>query len=138
MDRHDWNMSFLVRRRQRESIRAHASVSGNAIALVLETVETSSFTRVAPIVVEPRVRDSEFAPSAEALGTEFDSRAESRARAERLSERPPLLVETTTYADSETAPPVSESWRVRAANKAYGAIAPEKAADASPRCSRRC
>jgi hypothetical protein len=120
-------MSFLVRRRQRESIRAHASVSTQAIALVLETVETGSFERVAPINVESRVRDSEFS-----------LRVETRASSMRLSERPPLLVETTTSADDETAPPVSESWRVRAASKAYGAIAPDKAADVTPRCSRRC
>jgi hypothetical protein len=120
-------MSFLVRRRQRESMRAHASVSTHAIALVLETVESSSFERVHSTPLEARVRDSDFCSS-----------VSPRAPSHRLSEQPPLLVETTTSADDETAPPVSESWRVRAANKAYGAILPEKAADVTPRCSRRC
>jgi hypothetical protein len=125
---HDRCMSFLVRRKQRESMRAHASVSTHAIALVLETVETGSFTRVSahtipPVVIEPRVRDS------------YDSEVPR----ERLSEHPPLLVETTTSAeDDATTPPVRESWRVQAANKAYGAIAPDKAAASAPRCSRRC
>lgn len=105
-------------------MRAHASVSTQAIALVLETVETGSFTRVSahtipPVVIEPRVRDSAFPR-------------------ECLSEHPPMLVETTTSASLETVPPVSESWRVQAANKAYGAIAPDKAAASAPRCSRRC
>jgi hypothetical protein len=120
-------MSFLVRRRQRESMRAHASVTTHAIALVLETVDASSFERARSIPVEARVRDSEFCSS-----------VSPHAASQRLSEQPPLLVETTTSADDETAPPVSESWRVRAANKAYGAIAPEKAADVTPRYRRRC
>jgi hypothetical protein len=126
-NRHDRFMSFLVRRRQRESIRAHATVSTQAIALVLETVDSSSFERVAPSAIEARVRDSELYV-----------RAQARASTERLSERPPLLVETTTSADDETAPPVSESWRVRAASKAYEAIAPERPASVTPLCSRRC
>jgi hypothetical protein len=110
-------------------MRAHASVGTHTIALVLETIETSSLARVAPrtlppIVIEPRVPESEPC---------------SIYPRERLSELPPQLVETTTSASPETQPPpVSESWRVRAANKAYGAIAPEKAADPTPRCSRRC
>jgi hypothetical protein len=117
-------------------MRAHASVGTQTVALVLEAIETSSLARVAPrtlppIVIEPRVPESDFC-----------SRAEPRASTyprERSSELPPQLVETTTSASPETQPPpVSESWRVRAANKAYGAIAPEKAADPTPRCSRRC
>jgi hypothetical protein len=126
VDRHDQFMSFLVRRKQRESMRAHASVTTQTIALVLEAVDASSFIR-SSIPVEARVRDSEFCSS-----------ASPRVTSQRLSEQSPLLVETTTSADDETVPPVSESWRVRAANKAYGAIAPEKAADVTPRCSRRC
>jgi len=123
MDRHDLNMSFLVRRRQRESMRVHGSVSRHAIALVLETIETGTLERVAKGVPESRVRDS----------------------AKHLSEHPPLLVETTTSDElrpcastDEASPRVSESWRVRAASKAYGAIAPERAPGVTPRCSRRC
>jgi hypothetical protein len=149
---HDRVMSFLVRRRQRESMRAHASVSTQAIALVLETVETSSFTRVSahtipPVVIEPRVRESEF--PTERLSEQSASSLRSTGRARALPAQPaersgspptlPLLVETTTSAEErETTPPVRESWRVQAANKAYGAIAPEKAAATAPRCSRRC
>lgn len=115
-------------------MRAHASVSTHAIALVLETVETGTFTRVSahtlpPIVVEPRARDS------------YDSEVPQQRLSEQSAQHPPapLLVETTTSAEDEaTSPPVRESWRVQAANKAYGAIAPEKAAATAPRCSRRC
>ncbi len=118
-------------------MRAHASVSTQSIALVFQTIETSSLARIAPrtlppIVIEPRVPESDFCERAEPRVSTYPS--------ERLSELPPQLVETTTSARTETIPPpVSESWRVRAANKAYGAIAPEKAADQTPpRCSRRC
>lgn len=121
-------MSFLVRRRQRESMRAHASVSTHAIALVVRSVETGSFESIIP----PIAIESHF-PEPEPY-----VRAEARASNERLSEHPPLLVETTTSAEYESVPPARESWRVRAASKAYEAIAPERPASVAPRCSRRC